>query len=263
MDWHTRFTQQARWTADLRRYLFGKTGLDRAKRILEVGCGTGAVLTTLYTLQGHPFGLDINSTFLKQAAGHTPGVTLVQGDAHYLPFAGGQFECVYCHFTLLWVADPARVLIEARRLIRSGGWVLALAEPDYGGRIDYPEALVKTGRLQAESLRRQGADIHLGRRLGALFHQAGLLNIETGVVSGQWREPPSQVDLDRGMGGAGSGPARNANQAGVSQTAQNRPASLANRRAIVVCAHFLCHWASVIERCDSALSVTYHRLIID
>ncbi len=56
--------------------------------------------------------------------------------------------------------------------------------------------LVETGRLQAESLRRQGADTHLGRRLGALFHQAGLLNIETGVVSGQWREPPSQVDLD-------------------------------------------------------------------
>jgi hypothetical protein len=32
--------------------------------------------------------------------------------------------------------------------------------------------------------------------LGALFHQAGLQNIETGVLSGQWREPPSQVDLD-------------------------------------------------------------------
>ena len=107
-----------------------------------------------------------------------------------LPFAGGQFDSVYCHFTLLWVADPLRVLCEARRPLQTGGWVLALAEPDYGGRIDYPETLAETGRLQAESLRRQGADIQLGRRLRALFHQAGLRNIESGVVSGQWREPP-------------------------------------------------------------------------
>jgi hypothetical protein len=57
--------------------------------------------------------------------------------------------------------------------------------------------LVETGRLQAESLARQGADTRLGRRLSALFHQAGLQNIETGVVSGQWREPPTQAELDQ------------------------------------------------------------------
>jgi hypothetical protein len=33
--------------------------------------------------------------------------------------------------------------------------------------------------------------------LGALFHKSGLFNIETGVISGQWREPPSQTDLDQ------------------------------------------------------------------
>jgi SAM-dependent methyltransferase len=197
MDWHTRFTQQARWTAELRRYLFAQTGLDQAYKILEVGCGTGALLASLPALSAQVFGLDINQTFLKQAASHAPGVTLLQGDAHRLPIAGGQFDCVYFHFTLLWVADPGQVLSEARRLLRPGGWALALAEPDYGGRIDYPETLAETGRLQAESLRRQGADIHLGRRLGALFHQAGLTNIETGVLSGQWREPPSQVDLEQ------------------------------------------------------------------
>jgi SAM-dependent methyltransferase len=197
MNWHSRFTQQARWTAELRRYLFGQAGLDSTKHTLEIGCGTGAILATLSGRHENLFGLDINGAFLKQAARHAPGATLIQGDAHSLPFAGGQFDCVYCHFTLLWVADPLRVLSEARRLLRLGGWALALAEPDYGGRIDYPEALAEPGRLQAESLRRQGADIRLGRRLGALFHQAGLQNIETGVVSGQWRESPSPADLDQ------------------------------------------------------------------
>jgi len=196
MDWHTRFTQQARWTTELRRYLFTRTEPNRVEQILEVGCGTGAVLATLSPTKARCFGLDINDTYLKQATRHAPGVTLVQGDAHQLPFANAQFDCVYYHFTLLWITDPLAALGEAQRLSRSGGWVMALAEPDYGGRIDYPDDLVETGRLQAESLRRQGADTHLGRRLGALFHQAGLQNIETGVLSGQWREPPSQVDLD-------------------------------------------------------------------
>jgi SAM-dependent methyltransferase len=196
MDWHTRFTQQARWTTELRRYLFTRTRLDRAERVLEVGCGTGAVLAALPPTKAGCFGLDINDFYLKQAACHAPGAALVQGDAHQLPFPSAQFDCVYFHFTLIWISDPMQVLGEAQRLIRPGGWVMALAEPDYGGRIDYPDDLVEAGRLQAKSLHRQGADIHLGRRLGAFFHQAGLQNIEAGVLNGQWREPPAQVDLD-------------------------------------------------------------------
>jgi SAM-dependent methyltransferase len=197
MDWHNRFTQQAKWTAELRNYLFRKTGLDGAKCILEIGCGTGAVIGTLSTLEAKLFGLDINQAFLQQAAVHAPGVTLIQGDAHRLPFASNQFDGVYFHFTLLWLSDPLRALNEAQRLIHPGGWVMALAEPDYGGRIDYPDPLIEIGRLQAESLQRQGADPFLGRRLRALFHQASLTCIETGVISGQWSEPPSLADLDR------------------------------------------------------------------
>jgi SAM-dependent methyltransferase len=196
MEWHNRFAQQAMWTAEIRHYLFKQTGMDGAQRILEIGCGTGAVLATLSKRQTHLFGLDINGAFLSQAVAHAPGARLIQGDGHFLPFVAGKLDGVYCHFTLLWVADPLQVLSEARRLLRTGGWVIALAEPDYRGRIDYPEELAETGRLQAESLRHQGADIQLGRRLSALFHQAGLRNIESGVVSGQWSAPPSQADLD-------------------------------------------------------------------
>jgi ubiquinone/menaquinone biosynthesis C-methylase UbiE len=44
MNWHNRFLQQAGWTRDLRTYLFAQAGIERARRVLEVGCGTGAVL---------------------------------------------------------------------------------------------------------------------------------------------------------------------------------------------------------------------------
>ena len=44
MDWHARYVQQARWTNQLRHYLYRKAGLRDGQQILEVGCGTGAVL---------------------------------------------------------------------------------------------------------------------------------------------------------------------------------------------------------------------------
>ena len=68
---------------------------------------------------------------------------------------------------------------------------MALAEPDYGGRIDYPESLSELGTQQEQALLRQGAFTRLGRRLGAIFQRSGLTEIETGVLGGQWREPPS------------------------------------------------------------------------
>jgi hypothetical protein len=77
-----------------------------------------------------------------------------------------------------------------RRVTRSGGFVLVLAEPDYGGRIDYPDVLHPLGELQRKALLRQGADPLIGRQLGSLMGQAGFSNVETGVLGGQWTQSP-------------------------------------------------------------------------
>jgi hypothetical protein len=85
-----------------------------------------------------------------------------------------------------------------KRVTRSGGSVLALAEPDYTGRVDKPEALAPLGRWQAESLRRQGADPGLGRRLAELFHQTGIRLLETGPMRGGGERPlsPRERELE-------------------------------------------------------------------
>jgi SAM-dependent methyltransferase len=119
-----------------------------------------------------------------------PRGAFVAGDALSLPFRAHSFDLAYCHFLLLWVDDPIRSLAEMARVTDQGGLVLALAEPDYGARIDHPEPLAELGRLQREALAAQGTDPTIGRRLGELFSRAGLAVLETGLLGGKWSGAP-------------------------------------------------------------------------
>jgi SAM-dependent methyltransferase len=191
MNWHRRYLQQAKWTRDLRAYLFEQARLSKASRVLEVGCGTGAILSALpdhFSIHG----LDIDASALAQCRVHTPATSLVQGDALQLPYADNTFDIVYCHFLLLWVKDPLQALLEMKRVAKKGAHILAFAEPDYTARVDEPPELIPLGQWQTESLRRQGADPSLGARLAELFFRAGIKLLETGTIQSAERDPSSE-----------------------------------------------------------------------
>jgi SAM-dependent methyltransferase len=191
MDWHGRYLQQAQWTRELREYLFQQTGWNEASRILEVGCGTGAILSEV-PQHGSLHGLDIDLDALAQCRRHVPSAALVQGNALQLPYATESFNIVYCHFLLLWVSDPLQALQEMKRVAGTGGHIFAFAEPDYTTRVDEPSELVPLGQWQAESLRRQGADPGLGARLADLFFRAGIELVETGTI----QEAESELSIE-------------------------------------------------------------------
>jgi len=180
--WHTRYTQQVGWTLAARRYIFEQIGLDKYARILEVGSGTGALLCSIHQDgYAHCMGLDIGLSSLL----FSTSIREICGDAHSLPFLHGVFDLAICHFLLLWVRDPLVVLKEMRRAVCPGGWVVALAEPDYIQRVDQPVESVEMGNAQTEALIAQGADVAIGSRLDELFTQAGLEKIETGIIQPQ------------------------------------------------------------------------------
>ena len=197
MDWHERFLQQATWTRELRSYLFEQAGLSRARRVLEVGCGTGAILADLST-PAAVHALDLDPARLVELGLHAPGVAPIRGDAHELPFSMGVFDITFCHFLLLWLSNPLKALGEMRRVTCPGGAILALAEPDYESRVDKPEELAPLGRWQADALRRKGADPGLGSHLADLFHQAGIRIIETGILraAGRFMQSSAERDLE-------------------------------------------------------------------
>jgi len=188
IDWHERFRQQATWTKDVRDYLFQRYGLNPYSLVIEIGSGTGAIIEDLLDQNVKLFGLDINETYLYQAALNTSEASYSRGDAHFLPFSNNSFDLVLCHFLLMWVENPIGVLREMARITKSGGNVVAFAEPDYGGRIDFPEELEMMGHIQTHSLELQGADPLIGRKLTSMFHQVGLTNIEAGIIGSQWTD---------------------------------------------------------------------------
>ena len=195
-DWHGRYTQQGKWTEDIRRHLFAKAQLDYDDTILEVGSGTGAILDLLDREGYHQlYGIDIKYPSLAFSMSRNVSYHLAQGDGYRLPFAGDSFSLTYCHYLLLWLANPAAMLTELARVTQPGGWLLALAEPDHQARIDYPPPLDTLGELQTQALAAQGVDVQQGRKLGALFQAVGLTEVETGILGAQWKaEKASEVD---------------------------------------------------------------------
>lgn len=189
-NWHQRYQQQARWTQDLRRYLYQQIGLLPGQYVLEVGCGTGVLIPELTGQGAVPFGLDIEPSGMILARDEGRSAFFLQGDAHALPYQEDIFDLVICHFLLMWLPAAGQAVQEMARVTKPGGSVIAMAEPDYGGRIDYPEPLERIGRMQFASLQRQGADPLMGRKLSGLFKQAGLRDVEAGVLGGQWSGEP-------------------------------------------------------------------------
>jgi SAM-dependent methyltransferase len=192
---HRRYAQQAGWTAQLRRYIFSRAGLPNAKRVLEIGCGTGVVLSTITAPAAHLAGVDIDLAALKVAGQQAPAATLAAADAHKLPFADSSFDIAFFHFVLLWLAKPDAALAQARRVTRRGGTIIAFAEPDYTQRVDQPAELAHIGQLQTEALRAQGSDPAIGSRLPELFAAAGIRIEESGQLASQPAEAPSD-DLE-------------------------------------------------------------------
>lgn len=82
---------------------------------LEIGVGTGRFAVPL----GVRTGVDPSRAMLGHAAAR--GLRVVQGVAENLPFAEGRFDFVLVVTTLCFVESPAKLLAEAKRVLKPGG----------------------------------------------------------------------------------------------------------------------------------------------
>jgi ubiquinone/menaquinone biosynthesis C-methylase UbiE len=163
--------QQAMRQAYLRDIAF-----PQGARVLEVGCGTGAVTRELAAWPGvaEVIGVDPSPTFLATARRLDPpaNVRFMEGDARALDLQDRSFHVVVLHTTLCHVPGPHLALAETARVLRPGGW-LAVFDGDYATTT---VALHPSDPLQACAAAFVEFSVHdpwLVRRLPGLLGQAG------------------------------------------------------------------------------------------
>ena len=107
--------------------LFGLSS-DKKLRILEIGCGPGALAGALH--RWYPLAkitaIDRDSEFIQFARAHEPGIDFMEGDATALPFADDSFDVTISN-TVSEHIEPSRFYGEQLRVLKPGGLCLVLS----------------------------------------------------------------------------------------------------------------------------------------
>jgi SAM-dependent methyltransferase len=145
----------ARQKEMLQSYLSEIT-FPQAARVLEIGCGTGAVTRTLASWPGvsKAVGIDPSAIFIAKARELSKAVHNVSfevADGRSVNLANASFDVVVVHTTLCHVPEPERLLAQAYELLQTDGW-LAVFDGDYAtatvskGAFDPLEACIEAFR---------------------------------------------------------------------------------------------------------------------
>jgi ubiquinone/menaquinone biosynthesis C-methylase UbiE len=127
-----------RWSRRLAAPFLDFAGLAAGERVIEIGCGTGALTFALSSRAQFERveAIDYDQHFIDTAAGRNtdPRINFRKGDAHKLEFADGAFDRALSMLVLHFVSDAQRAIAEMRRVVRPGGVAAATVWDNFGGQ---------------------------------------------------------------------------------------------------------------------------------
>lgn len=102
-------------------------GVRSGQRVLDVGCGPGALTAELVARVGASAAaaVDPSASFVAAARERNPGVEVVQASAEHLPFPATSFDVALAQLVVHFMPDPEQGLAEMARVTRRDGVVAA------------------------------------------------------------------------------------------------------------------------------------------
>jgi SAM-dependent methyltransferase len=185
------------------------TGVGPGQRVLDVGCGPGALTAELVSRTGPDAvsAVEPSASFAAAVRERLPGVDVRRSTAERLPFPDGTFDAALAQLVVHFMTDPVAGLREMGRVTRPGGAVSACVWNHAEGR--GPLGVFWQAVRQLDPAADDESDLAGVREghLATLFAQAGLngtqvatLTVQTAYPSfGDWWEP-----FTLGVGPAGA-----------------------------------------------------------
>lgn len=174
-----------RYSTLLSAQLADFAGVDRGQRVIDVGCGPGALTAELVRRLGSDAvaAVDPSAPFVAAARTRHPGVRVEQASAEHLPFPDDAFDAALAQLVVHFMSDPVAGLTEMARVTGRDG-VVAACVWDYGGRRDplglfWQVARELDANVHDESNLAGAREGHLAQ----LFAAAGLREIKETALS--------------------------------------------------------------------------------
>lgn len=162
---------QSKWLYPARSRLFRIIGIAHKEQVLDLGAGYGAVTGELARRsRGFVTALDVSVKSLREI-NQSSNLFRIGGNSAHIPLKSDQFDLVFCQCSLLWMEPIQSTISEIKRVLASGGDLVAI-EPDYEALIEWPPELA-TRQLWLSGLIRVKADPAIGRKLPIYLANAG------------------------------------------------------------------------------------------
>jgi len=117
--------------------------LPHGSRLLDAGCGVGATVEHLSSRHGFTAaGVDISPELIAEGLLRNPALSLAEAAVETLPFTEESLDGVFCECVLSLLDQPLDVLLEFRRVLRSGGYLIL---SDMYSRGEYVQADSESG----------------------------------------------------------------------------------------------------------------------
>ena len=151
-------------------------GIHDGQRVLDVGCGPGALTAELVNRVGAASvsAVEPSASFAAAVRQRLPGVEVRESAAEQLPFPDGTFDAALAQLVIHFMADPVQGLREMHRVTRPGGTVAACVWDHAGDRGPLAAFWSAVRELDPAAEDESGlAGVREGH-LAKLFSQAGL-----------------------------------------------------------------------------------------